>query len=243
MHPVLLSLGPVTIYSFGFMLSLAFLSGLFVIVRLGKSEGIEPEKILDIAVWVILGAIIGARVLYVILFFGEFRGNLFEIFMIQHGGLVFYGGFFGALLAILWRTKRFGLPLWKAFDLATPGTALGYSIARIGCFLNGCCYGIETSIFCAVKFPHLQGMRHPTQLYASATVFLVFLALLWLWKRRRFDGQIFLQGVVLYSVYRFLIEFIRVGPRVMLNLSASQLLSIMAFVLAGGTLIWKIRRN
>ena len=242
MYPILLKIGPITIYSYGAMLSLAFLFGLLVILRLAKKEGVKGEIILDIAIWVIVGAIVGARLLYVILFWTEFKDSLIQVFMIQRGGLVFYGGFFAALLAIIWRAKKYKLSLWKAADLAAPGTALGYSIARIGCFLNGCCYGIETTVPWAVKFPYLPGLRHPTQLYASATVFVIFLLLLYLWRRRRFEGQIFLQAVILYSIYRFLIEFIRVGPRALANLTASQWISILAFFLAAGTLIWKSRK-
>jgi phosphatidylglycerol:prolipoprotein diacylglycerol transferase len=223
------------------MLALAFLAGLVVSLKFAKKAGIASEVVLDVVIWVILSAIVGARTLYVILFWHEFRGDLLKMFMIQSGGLVFYGGLVLALVVMLWRIKKHGIPLLTAFDVATPGTALGYSIARIGCFLNGCCYGIETDFVCALQFPHLTGLRHPTQLYASATVFTIFLALLYLWKLKKFEGQIFLQGAVLYSIYRFLIEFIRVGPKLMLGLTASQWISILAFFLAGGFLIWKLR--
>jgi len=243
MHPVLLNIGRLTVYSYGFMLSLAFLAGLLIILHLSRREGIVAETVLDITVWVVVAAIAGARILYVVLFWGEFAHSPVQALMINRGGLVFYGGFIAGLLVIMWRAKKHGLSLWKVFDLAAPGTAVGYSIARIGCFLNGCCYGIETEFPAAVQFPHLTGLRHPTQLYASGTIFIVFLLLLYLWRRRKFEGQIFLLGVVFYSIYRFSIEFIRVGPRVLLGITPSQWISVLAFILAGGTLIWKLREK
>jgi len=214
------------------MLALAFLCGLLLAIRLADKEGIEADKVLDITIYVIISAIIGARFFYVVQFWSEFKGNLLEVFAIHHGGLVFYGGLILALFTLLWRTRVYNLSLIKVIDIATPPTALGYSLARIGCFLNGCCYGIETKFPLAVKFPHLPGLRHPTQLYASGIMFLAFLFLLFLWKRRKFEGQIFLSGLLLYSTYRFFIEFIRVGPRYALGLTLSQLVSIVIFGIA-----------
>ncbi len=241
MHPVMLRYGFVTVYSYGAMLSLAFLLGILLAMYLAKREGIDPEKVLDISLWLIISAIAGARVLYVMLFWNEFAGSPIEILMIQHGGLIFYGGLAAALLVLLWRAKAAGLSLWKIFDLASPSAALGYSVARIGCFLNGCCYGIETRVPWAVKFPALPGMRHPTELYSSASAFAIFLIVIALWRRRKFEGQIFLQTVVLYTIYRFFVEFLRTEPRYF-YLSSAQWISIVAFPIALGALIWKLRK-
>jgi phosphatidylglycerol:prolipoprotein diacylglycerol transferase len=175
----------------------------------------------------------------VIFFWPELEGNILNAFMIQRGGLVFYGGLALALIAILWRSARYKLSLFKLFDIASLSAAIGYSIARIGCFLNGCCYGVESNLPWAVQFPGLLGKRHPTELYASATMLILFLLLLIFWKRRKFDGQIFLFAVICYSIYRFLIEFIRVNPKYLLNLTSAQWASVVLFVLAAGTLIWR----
>lgn len=241
MRPILLNIGFLTIYSYGFMLALAFLAGLLLSLKLAESEGVTADVVLDIVIYVIISAIVGARVFYVIQFWSEFKGDLLQIFAIHHGGLVFYGGLLLALVVLFWRVRVHNISLIKAFDIGTPGTALGYSIARIGCFLNGCCYGIETDFPLAVQFPHLSGLRHPTQLYASGTIFLGFLLLLFLWKRRKFEGQLFLSGLLYYSTYRFFIEFIRVGPRYVLGLTISQLVSIVVFVVALYVLVKRVR--
>ena len=214
------------------MLALAFLAGLLLSLKLAKSEGITADVVLDIVIYVIISAIVGARIFYVIQFWSEFKGNLLQIFAIHRGGLVFYGGLILVLLVLFWRARVHRIPLIKAADIATPVAALGYSIGRIGCFLNGCCYGIETAFPICVRFPHLSGCRHPTQLYASAIMFLVFLFLMFLWKRKKFEGQVFLSGLILYSVYRFSIEFIRVGPRYIFGLTVSHLASIVIFCVA-----------
>ena len=146
MHPILLSLGVATVYSYGAMLSIAFFLGILLAMRLGEKEGIPSETVLDISLWVMVSAVIGARLLYVILFFGEFSSSLLDVIMIQKGGLIFFGGLFGALLAVLIKAQAYKLSLLKLADIAAPGAAIGYSIARIGCFLNGCCYGVETTL-------------------------------------------------------------------------------------------------
>jgi phosphatidylglycerol:prolipoprotein diacylglycerol transferase len=243
MHPILLSLGAITVYSYGAMLSIAFFLGILLAIRLGEKEGIPSETILDISLWVMVSAIIGARLLYVILFFNEFSSSLLDIIMIQKGGLIFFGGLFGGLLAVLIKARSYKFSLWKLFDIAAPGTALGYSISRIGCFLNGCCYGVETTLPWGVHFPLLSGLRHPTQLYASAAMFMAFLALIFLWRKKRFDGQVFLTGAVLYSVYRFFIEYIRTEPRFFFSLSSAQWISVVIFILFGGTLLWKMQKR
>lgn len=240
MHPILLNTGFFTVYSYGVMLAVAFLAGILVAMYFAEREGIDPEVVLDIALWTIISAIAGARVLYVILFLHEFSGNLLEIFMIQHGGLVFYGGLIASLIAIHFRARAVNLSLWKAFDIASPAALLGYSIARVGCFLNGCCYGVPASVPWAVVFPDLSGHRHPTQLYASLTVFMIFIIIVLLWRKKRFEGQIFLESVMMYSVYRFAIEFLRTNERYY-YLSASQWLSIIAASAALGVFIWKRR--
>ncbi len=232
MHPVLFTIGKINIYSYGFMLAVAFLFGLLLTLSFAKKEGIEEEKILDIAIWVIVFSIVGSRLLFVLLFFENFKGNLLEVFMIQRGGLVFYGGFLLATLAVIYKAKVYKLNLLKLFDSATPGTALGYSIARIGCFLNGCCYGKETNFFLSIKFPNLSGLRHPTQIYSSAIMFIIFLVLLYLYRKKSFNGQLFFTGILFYSIYRFLIEFLRFSPTYYFGLTPSQIISIFAFVFA-----------
>lgn len=243
MYRILFKLGPINIYSYGFMLAMAFLFGTLVAIRLAKQEGISAEKVLELMIYIIISALIGARLGYVLFFWWQFSHNPLLIFSFSGGGLAFYGGLFLALFVVLWRAKVYKIPILKIFDIGSAPVFLGYSIARIGCFLNGCCYGIETNLPWAVKFPNLPGMRHPTQIYASIITFGCFLFILYLWKKKKFDGQVFLTALILYMTYRFFIEFIRVGPKVLFGLTSVQVISVFVFAAAISTLIWKFRKT
>jgi len=230
MYPILFKIGPFSVHAYGFAIAVAFLIGILMSLHYARKEGIPPDQILDLAVYVIVAAIVGSRFLYVIGQWNEYRDNILEIFMVQRGGLVFLGGLILAVLVVVWHARRKGIPILKLLDALTPGTAIGYAITRIGCFLNGCCFGLPTDLPCGVVFPpgslahsyfpnqHI----HPTQLYASASMLLAFFAFLLLYRRKRFDGQVFYWGLILYSVYRFLIEFIRFSPIHWLRLTPSQ---------------------
>src|ERR1035441_3330547 len=143
MYPIAFQLGSLTIHWYGVMIALAFLAGLWTATRRARRENISAEKIADVTLWLMVGGIIGARFVYVTTYWrGEFASQPFsEVFMIQHGGLVYYGGFIGAattgIIYILWEK----MPLWKTLDVLAPSVALGSVFGRIGCLLNGCCYG------------------------------------------------------------------------------------------------------
>ncbi|MBU6410318.1 MAG: prolipoprotein diacylglyceryl transferase, partial [Verrucomicrobia bacterium] len=143
MHPIAFHLGPLTIRWYGVMIALAFLFGLWTAMLRARREGIPAEKIGDVVLWIMAGAILGARIVYVTTYWREeFAGQPFiEIFMIQRGGLVYYGGFIGAIVAgfLYLRWKR--LPLWRTADVLAPSITLGNVFGRAGCLLNGCCYG------------------------------------------------------------------------------------------------------
>lgn len=213
MHPVLASFGPITIYSYGFMISLGFIAGIALAYRLAKSAGISPDRVVDVSLTAIVFSIIGARVFYVIFFWRELKSPA-EAFMLWQGGLVFYGGVIFAVLGILLAARIFKLNPLDLLDIASPVTALGYAIGRIGCFLNGCCYGVECSLPWAVRFPGVEGLRHPTQLYESMAGLLMFGLFLFLFRRRRFPGEVFSAALFTYSLYRFFMEFIRTSPPV-----------------------------
>jgi phosphatidylglycerol:prolipoprotein diacylglycerol transferase len=213
-------LGPITVHWYGVMMALAFIAGLWTASRRCKRDGIAPEKILDLGPWLIIGAIIGARILYVFTFWREqFAADPFpEIFMVQHGGLVYYGGLIGASLACILYSRIRKVPLWKLGDIMAPSIALGYVFGRIGCLMNGCCYGRACSMPWAIRFPekhatHPLGMEatpvHPTQIYDSLLSLLLYLGLAWLYRRKKFDGQVFGAYLVCYALTRSFVEYFR----------------------------------
>ena len=230
MHPEIAKLGPLTIHSWGFMVALAFLVGILLSARHAQKASLPRETIFDLGFYVLIASMLGARIVYVIQFWRDFKEHPMEIFMIQNGGVVFFGGFFAALLTFLIYTRLKKIPLLKLLDLITPPTALGYAIGRIGCFLNGCCYGKPTDLPWGVSFQpgseaywHFGATHlHPTQLYASATLFFIFLLLLFLSKKVKRDGDLFAWGLMCYAIYRFFIEFIRANPTYWFGLSLSQ---------------------
>ena len=229
MHPIAFHLGPLTIHWYGIMIAMAFLVGLWTAIRRAPRENIPGERIGDIVLWLMVGGILGARVVYVATYWkDEFaNGPLSEIFMIQHGGLVYYGGLMGAILAgfIYIRWKK--LPMWKVADVLAPSIALGNFFGRVGCFLNGCCYGHPTQLPWAIRFPnqssawfqqYQQGLVgksdpslpvHPTEIYDAVNNVLLYLLLAWLFRRKKFDGQVFATYLVGYAVTRTFMEYFR----------------------------------
>ena len=202
------------------MMALAFLAGLWTASRRARRDGITPEKILDIGPWLIVGAIAGARLFYVATYWDTLMDRpLFpqapwtEIFMVQRGGLVYYGGLIGAALACLLFARIKQLPLWKLADILAPSIALGYVFGRIGCLLNGCCYGRVCNLPWAIHFPpghetYPNGV-HPTEVYDSLLNLLLYAALAWLYRRKKFDGQVFAVYLLCYALTRSFVEMFR----------------------------------
>ncbi len=217
MHPIAFHLGPLAIHSYGVMVALGFIVGLWTAGRRALLAGIASEKIIDLGPWLIVGALVGARALYVISYWHEaFAGRpLVEIIAVWNGGLVYYGGLIGAsLTCILYaRTKRF--PLWTLADILAPSIALGYVFGRIGCLLNGCCYGRPCNLPWAITFPEgafgaPPGIPlHPTEIYESLLNLALYVGLAWLFRRRKFDGQIFGVYLVAYALLRSFVEMFR----------------------------------
>jgi phosphatidylglycerol---prolipoprotein diacylglyceryl transferase len=216
-HPIAFHLGPLTVHWYGVFLALGFLAGLWTASRRATRTGVAPEKISDAILWLILGSVIGARTLYVVTYWKEsFVGQpWWEIFMIQKGGLVYYGGLIGASLATIIYSRVQKLQLWKVADIFAPSVALGYVFGRIGCLMNGCCYGRECSLPWAISFPAKQNgppsgaPLHPTQIYDSLLNLLLYVGLAWLYRRKKFDGQVFAAYLMCYAVTRSIVETFR----------------------------------
>lgn len=250
MHPILFKLGPLTFYSYGFFYALAFLVGILTSIYFAKKEGMNSEIILDLALYVIISAILGARLFYVLGQWEQFKDQLLEIIMIQKGGLVFLGGLILSLITIFLYARRKNLSLLKLFDALSPGATLGYALGRIGCFLNGCCFGLPTKLPWGMVFSpeSLAGFYfpdqhlHPTQLYASFAMSFAFLLLVIIYRRKSFDGQIFFFALIFYSLYRFLNEFLRYSPIHWVGLTPAQWLVIPLFLLGSWGILF-LRKN
>jgi phosphatidylglycerol---prolipoprotein diacylglyceryl transferase len=247
MFPELFRIGNFPVHTYGVLLALAFMAALLVSSRLAARDGLPRERVFDLGLWMLLGGLLGSKLLLMLAEpqYGASLWNLLSVDFLRSGG-VWYGGFLGGLAAGLFLMRRYRLPFWKTTDAFAPGVALGQAVGRLGCFAAGCCWGDSCEQPWAVIFPEeaerATGVPsgvplHPAQLYESAASLLIFLFLLWLHRRKRFDGQVITFYAVLYSATRFTIEFFRDDPRgdiagltTLTGLSTSQLISLLVFV-------------
>ncbi|MBM3331018.1 prolipoprotein diacylglyceryl transferase [candidate division WOR-3 bacterium] len=220
MFPTVLRLGNLHIYSYGVMLFISFVCGIAIVEHRAKKFGVDPKKVTDLALWVLLAVVIGSRLFYVAFHWSEFSNDLIAIIAFWRGGLaglMFYGGFLGGIIAgvlFVWLNK---LPVRRLMDAVAPAIMLGEGFTRIGCFLNGCCFGGHTSSPFGVVFPpespagatFLGQPIHPTQLYSSAAGFALFLLALWLERRQLRPGVLAAILLIFYSLFRFGIDFVR----------------------------------
>ena len=243
MHPVLFSLGGIELRVYGFLTALSFLTAIYFASILSKRVGYKKDEILDLGLVAIVSSVIGARALYVIArWHEEFAGKDFlKIFRVWEGGIVFYGGLIGAVIACLLWMKWKKMNLLKTTDICVPFLALAHAIGRIGCYFNGCCYGIVNYKY-GVIFPATDSLPHlPVQLYESFLNFLNFVVLILLfWNKKRRDGDVFFLYFFNYGIIRFVLEFFRGDPErgTILYLSTSMFLSIFIFLTGLIGLIW-----
>jgi phosphatidylglycerol:prolipoprotein diacylglycerol transferase len=236
------------IHSYGFLLAVAFISGLYVSARAGEREHLDKAKIYDLGLYIAVSSLLGAKLLLFVTDFDYYSQNPREIFSLAtlRSGGVYYGGFILAAIVAISFTKYQRLPVWKITDIFSPGIALGQSIGRLGCFAAGCCYGKPTQLPLGVVFKNpysnqtvgvpLMVPLHPTQLYEAAANAVIFIILWQKLKQKKFDGQVFILYLTLYSMVRFTIEFFRGDPdRGFLFsglLSTSQFISLILIILA-----------
>ncbi len=219
MHPVLFHIGNFTIYSYGVLVALGFAAGITWAYFDARRQGIDPNKILDLAFYLVLSAIIGARLFYVLIEYRDYLKDPLRALKIWEGGLVFYGGLILAGLTGAWYILHHRLPHWLVMDIFAPGIALGHAIGRIGCFCAGCCYGKVCHCSFGLVFKDPKSLArlgiplYPTQLISSAMLFIIFFILIFVERRKKFDGQVFWSYVLIYAIARFGIEFLRGDPR------------------------------
>lgn len=231
MYPVICEIGPFTLYSYGLMLVLAFLTTATLAKFQARKENINPEIIFNLSFLSFISGIIGARLLYVIENMGYYVRNPMEIIMLQHGGLSWFGGLiFGVFFSIVY-LKRNKLSLYKIFDLVIPFVALAQAIGRIGCLLNGCCFG-KISRF-GLYFDVYQSVLIPTQIYSSLILIFIFIILRFIQERPHREGEILFSYLLLYSIKRFFIEFWRGDNEIIfLGMTLFQIISIAVFCLS-----------
>ncbi len=258
MHPIIFKIGWLQIHSYGLFLALAFLVGIYTAIKRAKKFRVQPDIIMDFSVVIIISSIIGSRFLYVIFHIEEFRGNYLDIINpfqssgeFGIAGLTMLGGVIFALFSTIFYARIKNLSFLKTADILSPSIALGVGITRIGCFLNGCCYGVECNLPWGMVFSpespagyHFYDIAiHPTQLYSSLGGFIIFFILIYISKYKIFNGIIFYSFLILYSIDRFIIDFFRYYEKEMIlftigevNFSVNQGICILLFLI-GVTLI------
>lgn len=257
MYPELFRIGTFPITTYGIYLAIGMLLALFVASRLAARDGLPRERIYDLGLWTLIGGLLGSKLL---MFFVEDNVQIFSLDFLRSGG-VYYGGFIGGFIAVAILIHFYKLPFWKVADAFAPALALGQAFGRQGCFAAGCCWGKETDLAWGVHFTELGNeytgvpvygpsgealFLHPTQLIESFTMLAVFGLLVLLHRRKKFDGQVLIAYGIIYSIFRFFIEFIRDDPRGDLfglttatGLSTSQIISL---AVAAGAIIFMVRR-
>jgi len=262
MYPEIFRIGDFPINTYGVLLAVGMLLALFTASRLAARDGLPRERIYDLGLWTIIGGLLGSKIL--MLFVDEsFRANPWNFFSLDflRSGGVYYGGFIGGFIAVALLIRYYKLSFWKVADAFAPALALGQFFGRQGCFSAGCCWGKETHLPWGVHFTEAGHENtgvpvygadgsdlflHPTQLYESFAMLAVFGILIYLHRKKRFDGQVLIGYMILYPIVRFIIEFVRDDPRgdflgltTVTGLSTSQIISL---IVAAGAVIFMIYR-
>lgn len=255
MYPELFSLGPITVYTYGVLLAVSYLLGLYVARRRAGRLGLDNARVLDLGIYITIAALVGAKLLLLIVDFDALVRDPADILALAQSAGVFYGGLILAVVVGVWFMIRHALPVWTTCDAFAPGIALGHVTGRVGCLAAGCCYGTVTTVPWAVTFTSplaaanvgtpLGAHLHPTQLYEAGAELAIFALLLANERRGRwFAGKTFWTYLLLYALTRFAIEFFRGDPRgvVLGTFSTSQFISLVLAPVSVAMLILLSRR-
>ncbi len=254
MFPILLKLGPIHIYTYGFFLALAFLSSIYLAGREAGRLGLPQGRFYDLCFYSVLGALVGSRLLYIFTELPTFVAHPLKIFALWEGGLIFHGGLVGAVAVAFYYMRRHAIPWRPAFDALAIGMPVGQALGRVGCFMAGCCFGAPSSLPWAVIFTNPESLcpikepLHPSQLYEALLLLGVFGILYWLRTRKRFQGQLMLTYFTLAGLVRFGTEFVRNpmdyrGPIIWANMPLTQVAALGIALVSGMLLWWFWRRN
>lgn len=233
MYPVLFQIGSIQVYAYGAMISLAILIAAVALYRESPREGINPDHVLEVVIVASAAGLIGSRILFVAMNWQYFSVHLQDIFFARFEGLSFYGAFFGGALALLLWSRIRKANFFKIADLAAPYLAMGYAFGRIGCLMNGCCYGRIAEVSWALPAAMSDNLpRHPVQLYAALGALLIFVLLKLLRTVRPFIGFNLIALFGLYGVLRFSTEFFREEAPVWAGMTTAQLFSLPLAILS-----------
>jgi len=236
MLPEICRIGSFTIYAYGLMLVLAFFTSTYLATLQAKKEQMDGEQIFNLFFFVFIFGIIGSRVFYVLINADFYLHNPLEIIMLQHGGMAWFGGLIFGTAAAVRFIKRHKMNLLNTLDLLVPFIALGQAIGRIGCLLNGCCFGRESKF--GLYFKVFDQILIPTQLYSSLLLLLIFIILRFKQDAKHLPGEILCSYLFLYSLKRFFIEFLRNdSPKMFSGLTLFQILCLVMFFLSLGIFI------
>ncbi len=252
MHPLLVNIGPIPIHTYGFLIAIGFLVSIYVIKRLAIRSGMDVERILDLTFWSLIVGFAGARLLFVITRFSYFAAEPASIFKVWEGGLVFFGGPLAVVPFAAWYLRKYRLSFWRVSDVVIPGLVIAHAFGRLGCLSAGCCYGAPTGSSFGIRLysdlveKHLHGiLLHPTQLYEFTALLILFGGLIYLFKRKTFDGQVGLTYFMIYPLIRSFIEIFRGdlirGFVIEGVLSTSQFISIVIFLAALAGFVFRLR--
>jgi phosphatidylglycerol:prolipoprotein diacylglycerol transferase len=253
--PELFELGPITVYTYGVLLAASYLIGLKLAMSRARRWGLDSARVLDLGIYIIVAALVGAKLLLLVVDFDHYWNNPAEIVSLARSGGVFYGGLILAVAVAFWYIARHKMPIWTTCDIFAPGIALGHVTGRLGCFAAGCCYGKPTDVPWSVVFTNplaaanvgtpLGIPLHPTQLYEAGAELLILAFLLATERRGRpFPGRTFWLYMLLYAVSRYVIEIYRGDPRGVvpfLDISTSQFISVILGPLSLLMLLWLSR--
>lgn len=248
---------PLSLHAYGLFIATGFLMAMTLCKRQAEREGEDPEQMVDLTFYLLLSGLIGARVVFILTQLPEFMAHPLEIVMFWRGGLVWYGGFLGAVAYLVYHRKKSAVPFFKTVDILIPYMALAHGFGRLGCLFAGCCFGRPAQLPWSIVFPvhsmaqsaqYMSGLVgplapsmpvHPTQLYEAGAEFAMFAFLLWMRQHKRFHGQLFLLWVSLYPIIRSVIEIYRGDKdRGVYILSTSQYISIGVGLMALVLFFW-----
>lgn len=241
MRPILFHIGSLPIYSYGALVAIAFLLGLWTVIRsVQRCELAPSDRIIDLGLWILVGGIVGARLLFVLLELSYYLKHPLHIFMLNQGGLSFYGSLIGGYVGGVWYAKRQKIPVWPIADIIAPWLAMGYSIVRVGCFLNGCCYGVPSQNAWAMRCAAEDNLlRHPTQLYALVASLIIFGVLMMVRHKKPFHGFVFWLYLGIYGTARFIIEIFRESQILAFGWLRTTQVACVGLVLLAGWMIYQ----